>query len=283
MENKVVALNYPISYINHVLQNAPFFKPTQKGQRAADLVVQHKYTSGDSITIFMPHQLDIKDEDLFLSILAITYITFRGTVIDSNSKLYKDLNSNFEEMKSIKITTTRYELLKELNINPQSSTSTKWVETSLNRLKSTKFILNTNKFDSEYMSRLISLNIINTTSKTKKIEIALNTYICSYFLQDNILKSGIISHNRQERMSLKKEIARALHSYFNALVNVKKSRLFNINTLVEKLYQVDINTINKYNKSKKRKSIKDGLVEINNLELWEIDFIASDLVKIIRK
>ena len=125
--------------------------------------------------------------------------------------------------------------------------------------------------------------MIDTTSNTKKIEIALNTYICNNFLQSNILKGGIISHNRQERMSLKKEIARALHSYFNALVNVKKSRLFNINTLVEKLYRVDINTINKYNKSKKRKSIKDGLVEINNLELWEIDFIASDLVKIIRK
>ena len=283
MSTKEIALNYPIAYINHILQNAPFFKPVQKGKREINLIINHKYSNGDSMTIFAQEQLDIKDEDLFLSILAITYISFRGTLIDSSSELYKDLNSNFETMKSIKITTTRYELLKELNISPQSTTSIKWVEASLNRLRSTKFILNTNKLDGEYMSRLISFKISTTSSNTKIIEIALNTYICNNFLQSNILKGGIIPHNMQERMSLKKEISRALHSYLNALVNVKKSRLFNINTLVEKLYRVDINTINKYNKSKKRKSIKDGLVEINNLELWEIDFIASDLVKIIRK
>ena len=276
-------LNYPIAYINHTLQNAPFFKPLQRGNRDIDVVIQHTYSNNDSITLYMGEQLDIKDEDLLLAILSITYIGYRGTIIDTDSLLFKNLKSSNNSMYAIAINTTIYELLKELSLDPKSSSSRKWLEGSLKRLKNTSFKLITSQLNSEYTSNLISLETTKTTSKALKVDIALNSYLCSYFLESDILKKGIISHNRQERVSMKKESARALHSYFNALVNIKSSRLFHLNTLVEKIYRVEVKNINKYSKSKKRKSITDGLVEINNLKLWEINFISKDLVKIIRK
>ena len=279
--NKV--LNYPIAYINHTLQNAPFFKPLQRGNRDIDIVIQHTYSNNDTITIYMQERLDIKDQDLLLAILSITYIGYRGTIIDTNSILFKNLKSSNNSMYAVAINTTRYELLKELGLDPKSSSSIKWLEGSLKRLKNTSFKLITSQLNSEYTSNLISIETTKTTSKVLKIDIALNTYLCSYFLESDILKKGIISHNRQERVSMKKESARALHSYFNSLVNIKSSRLFHLNTLVEKIYRVEVKNINKYSKSKKRKSISDGLAEINNLKLWEIDFISKDLVKIIRK
>jgi len=84
-------LNYPIAYINHILQHAPFFKPLQRGKRDTDVIIDHTYRNKDSITIYMQERLDIKDQDLLLAILSITYIGYRGTIIEADSLLFKNL------------------------------------------------------------------------------------------------------------------------------------------------------------------------------------------------
>jgi hypothetical protein len=232
-------------------------------------------------------ELDIADQDLLLTILAIALPIDRGASLNrlikekQENKKYKKLWENLEtkgilaNFDTIVINTSFYELAKELGRPSTSKNIYNWIKESLKRLSGTNFLIETEKYI--YNSNLISYLI---DKQTNKIEIALNPLNALIIMND---KKGYILHNRKERIKLKGEVAKALHAVLVGLVNQKSSRTFKLDVLIEKVYLEDYNTLDKNQRKNYKKAVKKALDQLNNLDTWNITLFDNNTIKIERK
>jgi len=283
-----INIKYPLAKNHHLIQIAPQFRPIKRGARKKG--VEREYVSKDGknkVKIMMWKELDIADQDLLLTILAIALPIDRGASLNrlikekQENKKYKKLWENLEtkgilaNFDTIVINTSFYELAKELGRPSTSKNIYNWIKESLKRLSGTNFLIETEKYI--YNSNLISYLI---DKKTNKIEIALNPLNALVLMQDN---KGFILHNRKERIKLKGEVAKALHAVLVGLVNQKSSRTFKLDVLIEKVYLEDYNTLDKNQRKNYKKAVKKALDQLNNLDTWNITLFDNNTIKIERK
>ena len=279
-----INIKYPLAKNHHLIQIAPQFRPIKRGARKKG--VEKEYVSKDGknkVKIMMWKELDIADQDLLLTILAIALPIDRGASLNrlikekQENKKYKKLWENLEtkgilaNFDTIVINTSFYELAKELGRPSTSKNIYNWIKESLKRLSGTNFLIETEKYI--YNSNLISYLI---DKQTNKIEIALNPLNALIIMND---KKGYILHNRKERIKLKGEVAKALHAVLVGLVNQKSSRTFKLDVLIEKVYLEKIEKMSSQQRKDARKSIKKALEKINELESWELKNFDNKHIK----
>lgn len=278
VEEKQININYPIARNHQLIQVLPQFRPIKRGARRKG--IERIYTSKDGktkATIMMWKELDIADQDLLLTILAIALPVDRGNVVDETSNSVKELYKQLElkgllaKWQTLYIETTLDELRRELKKNDSSKTY-QFIRESLKRLMNTSIEIETE--DSVYGTNLISYEI---DKNSKQIKIAINPINALVILND---KYGYILHNRKERLALKSETAKALHSILVGLVAPKQSKVFKIDMLIEKVY-LD-NNMTSQQKRDARRTIKSALQKINTLKLWNIEIYDNGTVKIKR-
>jgi len=272
-----IKIKYPLAKNHHLIQIAPQFRPIKRGARRKG--VEREYVSKDGknkVKIMMWKELDIADQDLLLTILAIALPIDRGASLnrlieekqENEKEKYKKLWEKLEtkgilaNFDTIVINTSFYELAKELGRPSISKNIYNWIEESLERLSGTNFKIENERYI--YNSNLISYII---DKKTKKIEIAINPLNALILMND---KKGYILHNRKERIKLRGEVAKGLHAILVGLVNQKSSRTLKLDVLVEKVYLEKIEDMSSQQRKDARKAIKKALEKINELNSWEI-------------
>jgi len=278
-------LNYPIAKNHQLIQILPQFKPIKRGARKKG--VERTYVSKDKktkATIMMFKELDIADQDLLLTTLAIALPIKRGYLIEKtdteNGEVVQELFKKLEldgvlaQYPSIRIETTYYELLKELN-KKITKQNYEWLFDSLKRLSATTIMLDTPKF-------IGSTNLLSFyfDKKTEKLNIAINPINALTLMGDN---KGYILNNRYERLTLKNDTAKALHSVLLTLLNTGQKNIFNLDILIEKVYLKNIEEMNTNEKKNSRRTIKKALEKINELQSWEIEIYSNNTVSVHRK
>ena len=233
MTTSISKIKYPLARQHQTIQVLPQFKPIRRGRREKG--VENVYVSKDGkskATISMFHQLDISDQDLLLCILSIALPIERGGIISQDSQkteLWNKLETKgiYAKWKTLCIQTTTYELLIELG-KSLGKNNYIWLEKSLDRLTRTSIKLKNEKGIGH--TNLLSYGIDN---ETQKIEIAINP-ISALVLMDD--KKGYVFHNREERLKLKNDVAKALYSVLVGLIPPKKKNIYSSDILLEKVY-----------------------------------------------
>ena len=149
-----INIKYPLAKNHHLIQIAPQFRPIKRGARKKG--VEREYVSKDGknkVKIMMWKELDIADQDLLLTILAIALPIDRGASLNrlikekQENKKYKKLWENLEtkgilaNFDTIVINTSFYELAKELGRPSTSKNIYNWIKESLKRLSGTNFLI----------------------------------------------------------------------------------------------------------------------------------------------
>ena len=274
-------INYPIAKNHQIIQILPQFKPIKRGARKKG--VERVYSSQDGrykAKIKMFKELDIADQDLLLTILAIALPVKRGSIINEETKhqdLWKKLaikqDDTNQDITSIMIETTPFELLKELNKNTGKKDYL-WLLESLERLSDTTLLFDTPEFIGS--TNLLSFYL---HKETKKLLIAINPLNALVLMND---KKGYILNNRIERLQLKSDVAKALHSVLLTLIDNKQSKTFSLDTFVEKVYLSTIEEMTSQARKDSRRSIKNALMKINELKNWDITIHSNKTVTIKR-
>jgi len=272
-------IKYAIARTHPVIHHLPQFRPIKRGARQK--AVERQYTSKNgetTVTISMFKELDIADQDLLLAILAIALPHDRGAVLDlkkMNNTLISDLELKGELTKfnTLSIKTNSYELIKELG-KKKSAQAYEWLIDSLDRLCKTYIKIDTKKYigGTNFLSYFIH-------KETKEIEIAINPISAVVLMGDS---DGYIFSNRHERLQLKYDTAKALHSVLVGLVNIHSSDTYAINMLIEKVYIVQFKLLNKDERKNRKKAIMSAVSEINQLQDWNIIILNNNRIKVSR-
>jgi len=261
-------INYPIAKNHQIIQILPQFKPIKRGARKKG--IERLYSSKDGkykAKIKMFKELDIADQDLLLTVLSIALPVKRGAIINEDTQhqdLWKKLaikqDSN-QEIASIMIETTPYELLKELN-KSTGKRDYQWLLESLERLADTSLFFDTPEF-------IGSTNLLSfyMHKETKKLHIAINPLNAIVLMND---KKGYILNNRIERLRLRSDVAKALHSVLLTLVDIHQSKTFSLDIFIEKVYLIQIDEMSSQAKKDAKRSIKAAFNKINELDKWEV-------------
>ena len=280
-------VNYEIAKNHHYIHLSPLERPVRKGARK--LAVERTYELKDKkvkLTVSMFKELDAADIDLLITLLAIG---LKSSEVESNdsiegktrivekrikaettelieySKLKNKIQQIFENINNlITFKVSAYELLKELG-KTKGKANYKWLEESLKRLSHTTITI-----DTPLLLASTPLLYFATLKEEQKIKITLNP-INSFVILGN--SQGYILINRKERLSLKKEVSKILHSVLISLINPKQTKKIEIDTLVKKVYKNEdtFDNLNYEKKKEMRKKIKEALEEIDTLlENWKI-------------
>ena len=280
-------VNYEIAKNHHYIHLSPLERPVRKGARK--LAVERTYELKDKkvkLTVSMFKELDAADIDLLITLLAIG---LKSSEVESNdsiegktrivekrikaettelieySKLKNKIQQIFENINNlITFKVSAYELLKELG-KTKGKANYKWLEESLKRLSHTTITI-----DTPLLLASTPLLYFATLKEEQKIKITLNP-INSFVILGN--SQGYILINRKERLSLKKEVSKILHSVLISLINPKQTKKIEIDTLVKKVYKNEdtFDNLNYEKKKEMRKKIKEALKEIDTLlENWKI-------------
>jgi hypothetical protein len=287
MNEKIV--NYEIAKNHHYIHLSPLERPVKRGARK--LAVERTYKIKDkkiNLTVSMFKELDAADIDLLITLLAIglknqsetennplikEMIEIKEKRIKTNTtselieyeKLKIKIQEIFDKIDSlITFKISGYELLQELD-KTTGKANYKWLEESLKRLSHTTITI-----DTPLLLASTPLLYFTMLKEEKKIKITLNP-INSFVILGN--SQGYILINRKERLSLKKEVSKILHSVLISLINHKQTKKIEIDTLVKKVYKNEDSFDNfDYQKKKDmRKKIKEALKEIDSLlKNWKI-------------
>jgi len=280
-------VNYEIAKNHHYIHLSPLERPVKRGARK--LAVERTYNLKDTkvkLTVSMFKELDAADIDLLITLLAIG---LKSTKVESNNLIEEKIQiiekritaetselikynklkikiqqifQNIDNLITFKISS--YELLNELG-KTKGKANYKWLEESLKRLSHTTITI-----DTPLLLASTPLLYFAMLKEEKKIKVTLNP-INSFVILGN--SQGYILINRKERLSLKKEVSKILHSVLISLINPKKTKKIEIDTLVKRVYKnKDIFDNLDYEKKKEmRKKIKEALKEIDaSLENWKI-------------
>jgi len=275
-----ININYPLAKQDHLIQQLPQFRIIKRGARQKG--VERFYQTKDkktSVTITMFKELDIADQDLLLAILAIAFVTNRGSELSNKSESYQALwgkletEGIFTKWNTLCIETNPNELLSEL-IKPHGGSGYKWIIESLDRLVRTNIKIETDKFvgGTNFLSYYID-------KQTEKIHIAINPVSAVVLLGD---KKGFILHNRKERLALNTTPARALFSILVGIVNQKKSKTLSVPMLIEKMHFIEWEETTTQQRKDLKKSFKTAIAEINKLKEWNIKDNQNNTITIIR-
>jgi len=275
-----ININYPLAKQDHLIQQLPQFRIIKRGARRKG--VERFYQTKDkktSVTIRMFKELDIADQDLLLAILAIAFVTNRGSELSNESNMYQELWSGletkgiFSKLNTLCISTSYYELNRELN-KVDSGKNNEWIEHSLRRLQNTTIEIDTESRRGGTNFLSYDIDKIN-----KKINIAINPVSAAVLLGD---KKGFILHNRKERLALNTTPARALFSILVGIVNQKKSKTLSAPMLIEKMHFIQWEETTTQQRKDLKKSFKTAIAEINKLKEWNIKDNQNNTITIIR-
>ncbi|MDF5642931.1 hypothetical protein P3738_24750, partial [Vibrio parahaemolyticus] len=144
-------VRFPAARNHPVLHAAPTFRPIAKGRRRKGLERIHETPNG-TLKTRMFYELDVADQDLLLCVLAIARSELYREAIDQDDKILEALEIDLKggsineketfrllELPALKISLTRYELLKELQRSTSGAKNYKWLEASLDRLGAVSF------------------------------------------------------------------------------------------------------------------------------------------------
>ncbi len=280
-------VNYEIAKNHHYIHLSPLERPVRRGARK--LAVERIYELKDKkvkLSVSMFKELDAADIDLLITLLAIG---LKSSEVESNNSIeektqivekrikaetaelieYNKLKikiqqifENIDNLITFKIST--YELLKELG-KSKGKANYKWLEEALKRLSHTTITI-----DTPLLLASTPLLYFAILKEEQKIKVTLNP-INSFVILGN--SQGYILVNRRERLSLKKEVSKILHSVLISLINPKQTKKIEIDTLVKKVYKNEdtFDNLNYEKKKEMRKKIKEALKEIDTLlENWKI-------------
>ena len=288
-------INYEIAKNHHYIHLSPLERPVKRGARK--LAVERTYqikNKNINLTVSMFKELDVADIDLLITLLAIGLKNYSETennpLISEKIKLkekkiraetkdlieYEKLKLKVQEIFNkidnlITFKISSYELLKELG-KTRGTANYKWLEESLQRLSQTTITI-----DTPLLLASTPLLYFAMLKEEKKIKITLNP-INSFVILGN--KQGYILMNRKERLSLKRDVSKVLHSVLIYLVNTNQTKKINIDVLVKKVYKNEDKFDNLTTERKKelRKKIKEALKEINTLANWNIKIEKRDAI-----
>jgi hypothetical protein len=268
-------IKYPIARSHPVIHACPQFRPIRRGARRRGLVREYVCKNGDALRIYLFHELDIADQSLLLSILAIARAEDRGMLLSPSSSNKEDvlidklaLAGFATSQDSIMIKTTGFELLTELG-KTTGSNDYKWLRESLRRLSLVNFERTSSKesnTQSFFTFNLLSIQgEQNENGTIKEIKIAINPLSARAILGSD---QGYVLTHRFERNLLNSDEAKALHSALCGLVNRGNKRHLNIDTLADRVYARYDDHITEGAARKRRSAIIKASKEINMLENW---------------
>jgi len=269
------------------------FKTTRRGSAPKGIKIEYtkKNASTSVIEVSMFEQLDIKDQDLFLLLLAIALNTkplSSETEIKKWEELIKYLNitGTYEEDIVKTIETTAYNLLKLLR-KSAGKNNYKWLYKSLEKLSKTN--ISKKEVEKDNNGKINSVRFIggfsliavfyeyNKTKKVDKIKILLNPLSTKVFLEN--FEGGFRPINLSERFSLTTDTAKEVHYNLSILVNQgKKQYKLKEQTLIERLAGVNYNQLSPKEISNYRNKINKSINEINNLASWEITKTGDNFI-----
>lgn len=229
-----------------MLHNASIFRPVKRGRRRVG--VKHNFDSkGSKVAIEMAEELDVADQDLMIGLFAIARSKEFGTLAlgetawhDEEGKeksVQESMNIELgvfqfgtipsEHLRSIQISISKYELLKELG-RAQGGREYESLTKSLKRLSSTTY-----HHDGERWRGSFSMLSFLEDKESEHLLITINP-IASYAIRKD--EEGYVLQHRGERGKLKSEEARVLHSILCSLVDPNKQVNLNLKMLVGKVW-----------------------------------------------
>ncbi|MEZ9657904.1 replication protein C, IncQ-type [Vibrio sp. 10N.261.52.F3] len=245
-KNKNKTVKYPVSRNLKMLHNASIFRPVKRGRRRVG--VKHNFESaGTKVAIEMAEELDVADQDLMIGLFAIARSKEFSTLalsetawVAENGKpqsVKKTMGISLgvfqfgtipsSELRSIQISISKYELLKELG-RAQGGKEYASLTKSLKRLASTTY-----HHDGEKWCGSFSMLSFLEDKESEHLLITINP-VASYAIRKD--EEGYVLQHRGERGRLKSEEARVLHSVICSLVDPNKQVNLNLKMLVSKVW-----------------------------------------------
>jgi hypothetical protein len=219
------------------------------------------------LEVAMFEQLDAADQDLFLAILSLCHA---GEQIDADDLL--DSDGHIRGMPAIQIETSGYELLKRSG-RRTGGKDRLWLAQSLKRLSRTSLSFSGQK--SEW-----SVNLLNYSFKKRedgrieKVSIFVNPIAALVFTGGASV--GYIRHSLSDRLSLHGEVAKLLHAYLVGLVRRGTKRVFDLDTLVDRVYSEPAQTERALRKRKTE--IRNALKLINSIAGWRVEINRGNVL-----
>lgn len=276
----VAKMHNDLAYIN-------CFKTTKRGSAPKGVKIEYSKKNDPStvIEINMFEQLDIKDQDLYLLLLAIAPQN-KPLTCETEEKKWMELRKNmnieyeFADKPTKGIETSAYNLLKSLGKSCGKS-NYEWIYKSLEKLSKTNLSIKEIIRDNE--GKIKSIRFIggssligsvfyeyNKNKKIDKIKILLNPLSTEVFLDS--FEGGFRPINLSERFSLKSDVSKKVHYILSVLVNQgKKDCKLKEDTLIQHFAGIDCKQLSSKELSNYRSKINKACAEINNLDSWEIN------------
>ncbi|MDF5010072.1 replication protein C, IncQ-type, partial [Vibrio parahaemolyticus] len=170
------------------------------------------------------------------------------------------------ELPALKISLTRYELLKELQRSTSGAKNYKWLEASLDRLGAVSF-----KYDGARWSGSFNLLSYRFNKDTEQYDVfIIPTTAHSVWSQ----KANYIFIHRQERHLLKADASRVLHSYLSGVVRLGETRHIGIDTVVSAVWAQYDEEVSSDTFRFRAKQISDGCKELSRLNGWSAEIVG---------
>ncbi|EJG1607209.1 replication initiator protein A [Vibrio parahaemolyticus] len=261
------------------------FTPVSAGRRKKGVEWVREFDDV-TVTIRMFNQLDVADQDLLLCILAMARTAVntkeRKEYLIKPSERPDDLNADLkdykpseraelsvEQLPTLHIQTTCYELLSDIG-RSTGGDNYKWLISSLKRLASTSFILESGK----HIFGGSNMLTFGLDKETNEVSIHLNALSAHSIWAPN---GDYIYADRRERHALGLDLSRALHDKLCARVRAgEKNRVFNADNLLSLIYndnrdeKGEVKVLAKSTISMRRKQLSIAIEQINKLPLWNI-------------
>jgi len=180
-------------------------------------------------------------------------------------------------MPCLRITTTKYELLKELD-RPDNKTSYEWLKASLRRLAHIGF-----DYDGEVWFGTFHMLSFKGLHTSGDFEIAINPISAHAIYADSM---GYINIHREERHSLENDAEKGAHSALCGLINSGTSRTLYIDKLAERVYADYEDQVSNSKMRNRRAKIKNAVENIGKLKSWKVSIFGQGknlMTKITRK
>lgn len=261
-------LKHPVVKSNRTIHVAPQFRPIKRGARRKGLERHYKYKSGAVLSISMMKECDIADQSLLYAILSMCLEENRGELLEAkpvseDGKRMRDklqIRGDVINHDSLYLKTNKYELNEELG-KVRASKNRKWIINSLKRLSGIKF-----DYEDEKWVWGFNLLSYGYNKETNEIHISINPLSAYVILQNK----NYVHIHRKERLALKTDEAKALHSVLAGMVSPGETKCLNADMLADKVYARYDEKISDYIKRYRRQAIKQGAEMISNLYGWEV-------------
>ncbi len=256
-------LNERYALVSSFLQNylLPVFTPVKRGRRAKAVIRSYSNKQETkTLEVAMFEQLDAADQDLFLAILS-----FCG---DGEQRAADELlgaDGHIKGMPSIEVEVSAYELLKRAG-RQTGGRDRRWLAQALLRLSRTSMRFNGEKAE-------WGVNLLNYSFEKDEfgnpagVRVWVNPIAAMVFTGGQ--QVSYIRHSLNDRLALPSEAAKVLHGYLVGMIRPGESRVFEIGTLVERVYpdSAPSESAQKWRVKEVRKAVR----AIGDLKGWKVD------------